>query len=382
MCRSATIHGRSPSGSARRGGRLRPRRARSRARRARPPPRRTSAARPRLGPPAPSRTRTSSCSASRAAAAAASSGWSARPGGSASAQPAADASSRTRARPVDAGHEDRRGVQQRRAGRAVAGGPQMHAAAPGRGGSWAGRSAASCAAGRPPSRAGRAARRITPRAITRSFGRSSTTIVFVLAAGREERRVDAGREQPVVAGEALLGRLARRLGERDQRVEAREQLLALRAGRRVAEPVRRRERRDAQRVAVAEREVGERRQAGLEAVHDVEPPCCSASDRFACTPTGTPICERREIGTAGPTAITSALSPRCSARRPASRSAARVDGAMHRHFVAEPPQFDRDAADVLVHVVRLRPRERRHQADPHRLRLLGAWEATRTVAAG
>src|SRR5438093_1230652 len=44
-------------------------------------------------------------------------------------------------------------------------------------------------------------------------------------------------------------------------------------------------------------------------------------------PTGTPIWLRRETGTAGPTAITSASVPRCSARRPASRSPARVDGA-------------------------------------------------------
>src|SRR5581483_6051735 len=47
----------------------------------------------------------------------------------------------------------------------------------------------------------------------------------------------------------------------------------------------------------------------------------------ARTPTGTPICERREIGTAGPTAITSAGRPSSSACRPARRSAARVEGA-------------------------------------------------------
>ena len=55
---------------------------------------------------------------------------------------------------------------------------------------------------------------------------------------REERRVDARREQAVVAREALLGGCADLLGQRDQRVEPAEQLLALRPGRRVAEAVR------------------------------------------------------------------------------------------------------------------------------------------------
>ena len=87
---------------------------------------------------------------------------------------------------------------------------------------------------------------------------------------REELRVDAGREQPVVAGEALLGGVAHLVGERDQRVDAAEQLLARRARGRIAEPVRRDERRDRERVGVAEREVRERRQPGLEAVDDVE----------------------------------------------------------------------------------------------------------------
>jgi len=43
--------------------------------------------------------------------------------------------------------------------------------------------------------------------------------------------------------------------------------------------------------------------------------------------TGTPMLVRRDSGTEGPTAITSRSAPRCSARRPASRSRAREDGA-------------------------------------------------------
>src|SRR5919201_894040 len=57
------------------------------------------------------------------------------------------------------------------------------------------------------------------------------------------------------------------------------------------------------------------------------PPRASASDRFARTPTGTPMRLRRETGTAGPSAITSWPPPSSSARRPAIRSAARVEGA-------------------------------------------------------
>src|SRR5919204_824694 len=57
------------------------------------------------------------------------------------------------------------------------------------------------------------------------------------------------------------------------------------------------------------------------------PPRASARDRFARTPTGTPMRLRRETGTAGPSAITSWPPPSRRARRPAIRSAARVDGA-------------------------------------------------------
>jgi hypothetical protein len=38
----------------------------------------------------------------------------------------------------------------------------------------------------------------------------------------------------------------------------------------------------------------------------------------------------------------------------------------HRHFVTKRTQSARNPRDVLVDVVRLRPRKRRHQADPHR----------------
>ena len=93
-----------------------------------------------------------------------------------------------------------------------------------------------------------------------------------LRARLEQLGVDAERDDPVVAGEALGGRGGRRLGGGDQRIEPREQLLAQRPSRWVPEPLRREERCDSERLRVAEREVGDARQPGLEPVHDVELP--------------------------------------------------------------------------------------------------------------
>ena len=91
-----------------------------------------------------------------------------------------------------------------------------------------------------------------------------------LRGGREALEVDAGRHELVPPGEALGRRLRRRRARREQRVEPPEQALAARARGRIREPLRREERRDRQGRGVAEREVGEARQARLEAVDDVE----------------------------------------------------------------------------------------------------------------
>ena len=215
-------------------------------------------------------------------------------------------------------------------------------------------------------RAARASRRGRRRARSGAARRRSSCC---FARRREERRVDAGREHAVVAGEALLRRGARLVGERDQRVDARRAASRAASGpagsragsvrrtsRRRARPCR--AARDRRATAVPARSRGRRRSR----------PGASAWRRFAWTPTGTPSCERRETGIAGPSAITSAGSPRASARRPASRSAARVDGASTVTSWPERAQGGRHPGDVVVHVVRLRPRERRHQADAHRPR--------------
>ena len=144
---------------------------------------------------------------------------------------------RARARP-DPGHEDRGLVQQRRARGAVARGAHVDARRRGRAGSRAARRAASSAAAPPPSPGSSRSARSTLRATARSFGRSSTTISVPLRRrARRASRSTPGETTPVVAGEALGRRVARRLREREQRVEPAEQLLALRARRRVREPV-------------------------------------------------------------------------------------------------------------------------------------------------
>ena len=101
-------------------------------------------------------------------------------------------------------------------------------------------------------------------------------------------------------------------------------------------------------------------------------PSESVAARFARTPIGNATRSVSDVGTAAPIATTSPTMPRCRARRPSSRSVARDDGATIVTFLTAAPQGLRGAADVLVDVVRLRPRERGHEADPerHRARIL------------
>ena len=215
------------------------------------------------------------------------------------------ASSRIRGEPVDPGTKI--AARRRSAARAVPLARRPHVTRPARSRGIAGRPTSGVVRRSTASQPGSSrSARTTPRGTARSFGRSSTTIRFRLAAGANSSSDDAGRDEPVVAGEPLGRRLADRLREREQRVDPGEQLLALRARGRIAEPVGRAERRDGERVGLAQREVGERGQPRLEAVDEVEAAAARArAAGLARTPTGTPICERREIGTAGPTATTS-----------------------------------------------------------------------------
>jgi hypothetical protein len=88
----------------------------------------------------------------------------------------------------------------------------------------------------------------------------------------EERDVDAGRKDAVVPGESLRRGLGDLVRSRQQCIDSAQEPFPLCPPGRVREPLGREEARHAERTRVAEREVGEARQAGLEAVDDVEAP--------------------------------------------------------------------------------------------------------------
>ncbi len=206
----------------------------------------------------------------------------------------------------------------------------------------------------------------TPRATTRSFGRSSTTIVRRFSPGLKRVGVDAGRDDEVVAGKAFLGRVAHVVGEGDQRVDPPQQLLPLRACRRVPEPVDGGEGRDPERVRVAEGQVGERRQPRVEPVHEVVRALLERLAEVRLHAHGDaelrPARHRHRRAHGEHVGLLAAQQ-----RAPPGQQVGRPGGRRdHRHLVAARPQGTRDACDVVVHVVRLRPRKRRHQADPHR----------------
>ena len=218
------------------------------------------------------RARNSGSSARRADSAPASSGWRAVPGGAAIAQPAAAASRRARRSPrARARRCSPRASSGARAApsRAVrtCDAPRSARGIVGRPVSGFVRSSTSSQSG------SSASSRKTPRARARSFGRHSTTTAC--AFGRAGRA--AGRRP---RGRAVLAREARRRGlrglvaRREERVERREQPLALRPAGRIAEPLGREERRDRERLRVAQREVRQARKARLEAVDDVEAAEC------------------------------------------------------------------------------------------------------------
>ena len=138
---------------------------------------------------------------------------------------------------LDSGHEDRCAVQQRGARGAVAGGSEMDAPRE------RPRDRRACDQ-RPRAEqhelpVGQAVQLLHHAARDHALvGAQLDDDRVRLGGRREQRRVDAGRQQPVVAREPLLRRRPCRLGQRDERIEAGQELLALRPGGRIAEPVR------------------------------------------------------------------------------------------------------------------------------------------------
>ena len=206
-------------------------------------------------------------------------------------------------------------------------------------------------------------RRSTAFATALCPGASSTTMTLRFAAGAKRVCVDTERDRSKSPGNR--SRAARSPASRggEQRVHAREQLGApVLAGGTAMRSV---ERNVAASVVSASSRAVERgsggpaRRRGRRRTSRARgSPRGWPARRPAARPVA-PRCAHR-----GPDRDDLADSPRCSARRPSSRSPARVDGAMivtawpRRRGASAPPP------DVSVDVVRTRPRERRHETDP------------------
>ena len=145
----------------------------------------------------------------------------------------------------------------------------------------------------------------------------------------EQLGVDPVRYELVTAGKADGRRFRDLLARRQQRVDARQQPFSLRAAGRVAKPLGREEGRSRERRQSRRARYERLGNPGSNPWTTSNRPRARASERLARTPTGTPIRLRREIGTAGPMAISSGGSSKApsSARRPAARSRARFEGA-------------------------------------------------------
>ena len=200
----------------------------------------------------------------------------------------------------------------------------------------------------------------------RSVWRHSSTISRSLSHRLEQRRVDAFRHDPVVAREAQGRRVGHLPGRRQQHVDSPEQLLALRAPGRIGEALGGQERRDGQALGLAQREVREARQRGLEAVDDVEAagaerarevrPHAERHAHAAAPRDRHGRAEHHELAL-----LERAVDEREPARRQICRAVRRRDD---RHRVSQHAQLLRDPGYVLVHLVRPRPRERRDETDP------------------
>ncbi len=172
-----------------------------------------------------------------------------------------------------------------------------------------------------PSRSSRL--RIAVRAASRSPGTSSTTMVHCFLPGR--RACDhPGRDHGVIAREALGCRVRRLLGRREQGVDPAEQSCALWLARREEQPVGGEERRDGQRVRVAQREVRKARQSRFEAVDDVERAVGQREREVGADADRRGHRARRETGSAGPIATTSPSRP-LEGSTASRRSMARVE---------------------------------------------------------
>ena len=174
------------------------------------------------------------------------------------------------------------------------------------------------------------------------------------------------RHELVTAGEADGSRFRDILARGEESVDAGEQALALRAARGIAEPLGREDRGSRERRGIPECEVREAGQSRLESVDDVEATSREGerearadADRDAhAAATG----DRHRRAERDQLRFVEGAEERSPAR---SEIAGAVRGREDGDGVAAAPQLAREHVHVLVHVVRLRPGERRNERDPH-----------------
>ena len=181
--------------------------------------------------------------------------------------------------------------------------------------------------------------------------------------GVEPRRDDGERPGEALPGGAGCDAVVRR----DQAVDPREQTVPLRLAGREAETLGVDERRRRRRLGLEQRHVGQPRNAGVEAVDDVE--VTGAERRRDARPHAHGDRRRRSAVRRGPCATARRrrrASPDCSARRPARRVRRPSGRREDDDRVAASSERLRDARDMLVRRVRHRPRMGRHEAEVER----------------
>ena len=170
---------------------------------------------------------------------------------------------------------------------------------------------------------------------------------------REDRGVDSERDRLVVARESLGRALDRTVRGAEQRVDAGEELRALVLAGRNGDPLGGEERGGRRRLRLQQRRRGKARQAGLEAVHDVEPTDRQRGRevRADAHRQRDSLAQRRRDGGADRDDVADGTSLQGPAALEEVGGAG--GGCDDRHRVATPAQRLRRAAHVLVDVVRL-----------------------------
>ncbi len=180
----------------------------------------------------------------------------------------------------------------------------------------------------------------------------------------EALEVDPERHELVGSREALGRGAGRLLARREERVEAAAKAVPACPPLRVRKTLGREERRNGQGRRVAQRDIREARQPGLEAVHDV----VAAAHQRVCEVRlhadgdshAAPAGDRHGRADRHELVVLEVAGERTAARCQVTRAVRRRQ---HGYPVAPRAKLPCEPCDVLVHVVRLRPREGRDEGD-------------------